>query len=388
MNCKNGKIFSGRDMSVDIIKALGIIGMVAGHCGSPITKFIYLFHMAIFFIASGYCYTSEKSDSLESFFAFTKRKFRTLYFPYVLWTVIYSCLHNLFIKLNVYTDNILLLKYVDGEYIGITEPWTIIDIIKSIIRACLLHANTQMGGAFWFIATLMEISITYCFIDLLIKQILPLKVNDTIKIQLIISIVFLGLGYVCHLTQHSFAGISKILSYYILYYGGFLIKKYGVSSKDRIMYKHCIILVLSFAILFICNKLGEINLSSNSYENPAFFLIVSFAGWQFVYELAYFIKKSDQIKNIMVCIGQNTMAVVILHFLCFKIVSYVGVLLEGKPLCLVAAFPVLYRNGYWWIFYLAVGVSIPVFLSIARKRIMRCLKNTILHRNSKIIMKG
>ena len=40
--CVNGEINGKkRDITIDIIKALGIIGMVMGHSGSPITKFIY-----------------------------------------------------------------------------------------------------------------------------------------------------------------------------------------------------------------------------------------------------------------------------------------------------------------------------------------------------------
>lgn len=53
-----------RDSCIDIIKGLGISFMVAGHCGSPITKFITLFHMAIFFVASGYCY-KEKMPKIQ-----------------------------------------------------------------------------------------------------------------------------------------------------------------------------------------------------------------------------------------------------------------------------------------------------------------------------------
>ena len=35
-----------RNISIDIIKGIGIILMVGGHCGMPFTHFIYLFHMA------------------------------------------------------------------------------------------------------------------------------------------------------------------------------------------------------------------------------------------------------------------------------------------------------------------------------------------------------
>lgn len=55
-----------RDLSVDIVKALGIFCMVAGHCDWPFTHFIYLFHMAIFFIASGYCYKEVNSSEFRA----------------------------------------------------------------------------------------------------------------------------------------------------------------------------------------------------------------------------------------------------------------------------------------------------------------------------------
>ena len=69
----------------------------------------------------------------------------------------------------------------------ITHPWTIGDIVKNILKGYLLHGNTQMGGVLWFMAMIMVISIAYCVIDYFIKRVL--RVNNTIKIQLIISIV-------------------------------------------------------------------------------------------------------------------------------------------------------------------------------------------------------
>lgn len=93
----------------------------------------------------------------------------TLWFPYVLWTAIYSLLHNFFISINVYTDNSLLLKYVSGKHIGTVELWSFEDMAKNIVKAMFLHGGTQMGAAFWFLATLMEISVAYCVIDFLLK---------------------------------------------------------------------------------------------------------------------------------------------------------------------------------------------------------------------------
>lgn len=358
-----------RDLSVDIVKALGIFCMVAGHCGSPFTKFICLFHMAIFFIASGYCYKEANSTDFSGVVHFIKRKFATLWFPYVLWTAIYSVLHNFFIKINVYTDNPLLLKYVSGKYIATTNYWSSMDVIKNIIKAMLLHGHTQMGGAFWFLATLMVLSIGYCIIGFILNYVFKKDSKKEFVAQWIVSIIFLGLGFGCYLMKRSFAGMNKVFSFYILFHGGFTVKKYGWSSKERTNIIHAAIFAVAFAILIVCNNIGSIALNENRYENPIFFLIVSFVGWQFLYEIAFFSQKITFTKNLLVCIGQNTLAVVILHFLCFKIVSYIGVVINQQPLCLVAAFPVLYRGGAWWVAYLFVGLFIPVCLSLLWKKL-------------------
>ena len=42
-----------RDAVLDAMRGIGIVLMVAGHSGFAGTDFIYLFHMALFFMLSG-----------------------------------------------------------------------------------------------------------------------------------------------------------------------------------------------------------------------------------------------------------------------------------------------------------------------------------------------
>lgn len=43
-----------RDAVLDAMRGIGIVLMVVGHSGFGGTSFIYLFHMALFFMLSGY----------------------------------------------------------------------------------------------------------------------------------------------------------------------------------------------------------------------------------------------------------------------------------------------------------------------------------------------
>ena len=119
---------------IDILKALGIVCMVAGHAGVPFWHFIYLFHMAIFFIAFGFFFKDKGSDDIASVVKAIKSKLKQLWFPFFVWNAIYVLLHNLFIQINVYTDNSELLNWVQGAHIHTTNPYTVIDITKGIIK--------------------------------------------------------------------------------------------------------------------------------------------------------------------------------------------------------------------------------------------------------------
>lgn len=356
-----------RNEVIDLIKALGIIFMVLGHSGAPISQFIYLFHMAIFFIASGYCYKPAYSEDIPSVLTFIKKKFKSLWFPYVLWITIFTVLHNVFIKINVYTDNPLINLYVSGEWNCLTSPWSIGDMIRNIIFAILLHGGAQIGGAFWFLATLFEISIAYCLIDFFIN--LWFKKQHRNLLQGCVAVVFVLLGYLCSIYDISLFGIDRILSFYILFYFGNMISHFQLSDRPRTTAGHGIFLLVSFIILLILNELGTIRIDINRYENPLFLIAASCTGWQFMYEISFFLKRFKPVCTMLSCIGKNTLAVVILHLLCFKSVSYIGVLLNGDPAFLVAAFPYLYEGTGWWIAYSLAGIGIPVVLSLLWKKL-------------------
>ena len=181
-----------RNINIDIIKGIGIILMVGGHCGMPFTHFIYLFHMAIFFMASGYCFNASNSETMQDVLSFVKRKFKGLWFPYVLWTAVFSLLHNVFIKTGIYSS----------------DPWLISEIEKNIIKSFFLHGHTQLGSALWFISTLMQIAVLYCCIDYVIKKVAASK-KANFLLQGAVSIVFLVIGYRCALTDSIWGGGNK-----------------------------------------------------------------------------------------------------------------------------------------------------------------------------------
>ena len=84
---------------IDIAKAIGIILVVIGHCiPGKITNFIYLFHMPMFFMITGYVFKPE--ENWNGYIAFIKRKIKSLYIPFVMFNILFLVLNNLFIDIG------------------------------------------------------------------------------------------------------------------------------------------------------------------------------------------------------------------------------------------------------------------------------------------------
>ena len=77
-----GKFDKTRNKNIDIIKGTGIILMVLCHAGFQFSGVISLFHMPIFFIASGFLYNESNIIKSKDFLQFIKRKIKTTFFDF------------------------------------------------------------------------------------------------------------------------------------------------------------------------------------------------------------------------------------------------------------------------------------------------------------------
>lgn len=349
-----------RNTTIDIIKGLGIILIVAGHSGSPVYNFVYLFHVAIFFIASGYCYNPKYSENLSSVFSFIAKKFKTLWLPYVLCNSLFVLLHNFFIKIHVYTNDPTILEYVSGAHICLTDALSVKQMLLYIVKNLFFIGGTQIGGATWFLACLMYLLVGYCVLDYIIRRLF--KRIPSNYIQCALSIIFLIFGYLCSQNGWSFAGIERFLSFYCFIFIGSWLNTSGFYHRTINASTHFVLLLGSFLPLLWLMNLGSVNVAGNGYPNPIFLLAATLLGWQFLYEAATFAQKLPRLTKALIAIGQSTISIMIFHFLAFKTVSLMIVLLYKLPFCLIAAFPNLYGDKGWWILYTLVGVLLPFAL--------------------------
>ena len=270
----------------------------------------------------------------------------------------------MFINLHIYES---IEVQIDNGKTSLHNYLSISEMIKNIVKGIFFSGRTEMGGACWFFQILFMISCLYCVISFCIRRVTNNK-NKCLFVQIVISVMFLILGYVMQIKGFSHLGIDRTMSCYWLfcfgdYLGNFVCEGRIIGNTLR-----SILAAVSFLLLLILyivtNYEITISLGSNYYLNAMFFVIVSTIGWILIYEIAVLIDNNTSLlSKFLTVLGKNSMSIVIFHFLAFKLVSILICNIYSLPYNCIATFPTIDLYSGWWILYTIVGISVPIGLS-------------------------
>lgn len=134
--------------TIDVVKGIGIVLMVIRHARAPFSDFVLLFHMAVFFIASGFLLSCSYAETFSGIIKFVKKKIRSLWVPYFLYTCAFLLLNNFFIKINVYTNNpkFLIESILEEGYVRLGETFGVSEILRQIAKAVFLGQEHRREG--------------------------------------------------------------------------------------------------------------------------------------------------------------------------------------------------------------------------------------------------
>lgn len=169
----------------DFIKGIMIILVIVGHSGSSVSdstyfpaivNSIYLFHMPIFLLISGYLFSVK-----NSFINDIVKIFRSLFVPYFVFSVIYIILLYLLNMFGYTTSTSLCVSYLDGIIYKPQTLWYLHDLFLFrliLIISHLIHQKLNMAKLFVFTLLLLV-----CFdIGLLrVESVVFLTLGFTIK---------------------------------------------------------------------------------------------------------------------------------------------------------------------------------------------------------------
>ncbi|MEI6267134.1 MAG: acyltransferase family protein, partial [bacterium] len=172
-----------RDKTIDVLRGLGIIFIVAGHSsvGTGLVPFPpYSFHIPLFFFLSGYFF-KEKFISKSDFLKIIK----TLLIPLLFLTIFYALLGNFFASFG--------FNFLGSE----------ISFKKIFISPFLLSNAFPFCYAYWFVGCLIILRLYFQTIHIYISRMF--KINGKYK-----SIIFLIIYFIISLMSVFYSlGIYK-----------------------------------------------------------------------------------------------------------------------------------------------------------------------------------
>lgn len=342
---------------INYLKALAIIAVVIGHSKSPLVKYVYLYHIPLFFFISGYLYNRNYDFKTLLF-----KRLKGLYVPFVSYSIIFIVLHNLFYRLKIY----------DTPY-EFNNEWFITNI-KSILM--FDNIDVLLSG-FWFLKALFLITISFAFLNFLLKK---YKRRESILIIVIVLLFTYG-NYILtrgNVTEHPY--FNKICMNMIVFYFGYKYREY--ESKILVNFTGAVICTI---LLYSNSLYSSIDVSYNSYNSSGFFLVCVLCGIYLNIFLAKYIARLNKnfiFTRVLSYIGKNTIIILALHLVAFKLVMLLQIKIYNLSIDRLTDFPFIQMDGLWWVLYTIIGIFVPLAINVGLNK-CKLFFNKILIANKK-----
>lgn len=347
---------------LDVAKALGIIAVVIGHSGAPrLEHFFNLYHMSMFFFISGYFYNDKYTDNPINLI---KKRFVSLYKPYLIFELIYLLLHNFFFKINIYSTQF-------GVPDRMIAPYNMHEFIKAFLAILVFAGREPMAGVFWFFASLFFVNIGFCLISYFVNKFFT-KDREIIRLSIIVALLIIS-----NLTTKYGLNIprfSPALTMVSVYYMGYMLKRY----QSHFKFENTYIAIICFALLIMNSLYGAVAVGTNTFLSPDFMIACAILGVYLNFYISKQIIKRNFFSKTFCYIGRNTVPIMALHYISFKLIALIQIKAYSLPNYMLAKYPVLDGSRGWFILYAICGVTVPLLANYIYKK----LKSSILKSSS------
>ena len=284
-----------RDTHIDCVKGIGIVLVVFGHnvllaeYGGFLFRFIYAFHVPLFFYLSGIFF-----DPKVSFGKMIQAKSKTLLLPYVIVSML----------------QVVARKAAYGDY----------DIKNAISNHVYATGETIHLVTTWFLPLLF---LVFCFSWVVFNVI---KNRNDIYLY-VASLLFAILGYYSihffkgssiHIFGYNVSNVGLPWSGDLLLIASFFFVSGYITKKNSLLflYKSNVLAMASFLvmILVVYFKITHTDMNIREYNNVLLNSIVALCGVCFVFWLSHKISAcSMKANNILMKIGRSTLFILLFH---------------------------------------------------------------------------
>jgi fucose 4-O-acetylase-like acetyltransferase len=293
---------------IDILKGFGIISVVVGHVlPRADLDFIYLFHMPLFFVISGYLFKAS-----HDYKEFAIKKAFALLVPYC---------------------SIIIVFLIPSQIHEMSEGLfpALKSLIGTLIGGRLLRGT---GGVFWFVTCLFAT-----------QQIFNYLFTRLSRSWLYITVLLLlSLAYVNSELVPAFwlsGNLNVALIAIPMYYAGYLLKETNLQIEVKILALMIVITVLT--VVFFKNNYS-LDMKYSTYGVPVFSLIASITVSYLLMKISVLVERI-KVLQALAYIGRASMTIMFFH-LFFR-----AVLID-----------VFYVNNPWVIILIALSGSFLMHL--------------------------
>lgn len=331
-----------RDKTVSMSKGVAIILMVLAHTDFSDygEKFIYMFHMPLFFFLSGYCF---KDSYLTDFRSFALKRVKGAYWTYVKWGIVFLVLHNLFFRLNLYS-----VEY--GDYLYGTRGFLANALY---VIGSMTHADRLLGG-YWFLHSYFVASFML-FLTVWICRNRNRWLISALGIMLVVCmlVVRTGIHVPLYVNLKEFLAVVFMIAGYI-----YKRSEWHLEQHPVIVIPVCIMMI-ALGVAFWPGDMTSVH-----YLKVVPYCITAVAGSLLVLSLCYVLSRINVCEQSLTYIGDRTLGILTWHFLSFKLVSLIIVSIYCLPLSRLGEFPIIvdYSHNGWWTLYTIIGVAVPLLI--------------------------
>ena len=323
-----------RDKSIDVAKGIGMLMVVFGHTQSEYIQLVYQFHLPLFFFLSGLVFNEKKVDDIENF---VLSKIKNLWFPFVKYEMIFLLLHNTFSTISFYTTR--------SNYI---LNYTLEDTIKKSLLILTMGFGEKLAGPLWFLISSFEIVLIFGAINFVFRK---LKMQQNVQLILIAIIGIFGYGIGC-ITDFPRMGSQSLIGLFF-FSTGYIFKR----IKEKVSYK-LFPAIICMCVILICYKVNYVDISRLEINCKTLLVISGLAGCYLTIYVAKILPQD--IASIFEYCGKNTISVLALHCISFKLVLAVEILVCGLDRSYLGCFPTYDVNAIWTLAFTAIGFFIPL----------------------------
>ena len=346
----------GRMTYIDAMKGIVILLVVVTHSLMNADKNVDSNYAAIinfnafvavpsFFFINGYLYNHKYSlPPIKSII----KKFKVYYIPFVGFNLFFWLFHNAFVSLHMTTESFYDIK----------------DYIKHFFIIFALHLESDLNGPMWFLRVLLIMTCIYIFVDFL-----ALRIKDR-RMRYVVLTAVIILMYLAYLAKivPSALNMKKVFSSIVYFYAGVVIKEFDL---DKLIDKHkSVVFILGMVMLFITSIISK---SAIGQEKHLIDIPGQICGVVGIFALSMVPLVAN--RKILQFLGNASLDIMCLHFLAFKLVSFIFIMTRHLDIERLAELPVLRgTNGFDFLFYDLVALALCSIEYLLRTKVCNRFK--------------